>query len=91
MRNPALRIGDSNVLAEFVKTNADQFILAWRRKLLEREVLVFLNLSSLVHDLIVEEQSISGIYTNIFDATTIDLSRLGSIKLQPWDTLVFEK
>ena len=90
-RNPALRTGDINVLTEFIKTTADQFVLAWRRKLLEKEVLTFLNLSSHEHEVILMDEKISGIYTNIFDATTIDFYTNKSIQMQPWQSIVVEK
>lgn len=90
-RNPALRTADINVITTFIKTNADRFVLAWRRKLLEKEVLVFLNLSSHAPDVIVEDDNITGIYTNIFDATTIDFYRNRSISMAPWQSIVLEK
>lgn len=90
-RNPALRTADINVITTFIKTNADRFVLAWRRKLLEKEVLVFLNLSSHAPEVIVEDDNINGIYTNIFDATTIDFYRNRSISMAPWQSIVLEK
>lgn len=90
-KNPALRTADINVLTTFIKTNAENSVLAWRRKLLEKEVLVFLNLSS--HDLevnVVDEQ-VNGLYTNTFDATTIHFSNESVIQMTPWQAIVIER
>jgi len=90
-RNPALKAGDINVRTEFIKTSADRFVLSWHRKLLEKEVLVFLNLSSNKHDITVYDQNINGIFTNVFDATTIDFSSKTMFQMAPWESIVLEK
>jgi alpha-amylase len=90
-KNPALRTADINVLTSFIKTNAENSVLAWRRKLLEKEVLVFLNLSS--HDLEVNvmDEQVTGRYTNTFDATTIDFPNESVLQMTPWQAIVIER
>jgi len=90
-RNPAMGTGDINVLTGFIKISSDKSILAWHRKLLEKEVIVFLNLSSYEHEVIIEDEHIAGRYSNIFDDTTIDFSIKKSIQMPPWDILVLER
>lgn len=90
-RNPALRNGDINAQTAFIKTTVDQYVLAWRRKLLEKEVLVFLNLSSNILEVLMADENITGIYTNIFDGTSIDFSKTISLQMEPWDSIVLEK
>lgn len=90
-RNAALRTGDANVLTEFIKTSPDHPIIAWRRELLEKEVIVFLNLSSHEHKVMLEDESIRGRYLNVFDETTTDFSTNKSIQMKPWDAVVLEK
>jgi len=89
--NPALRTGDVNAHTGFISTNKDRFVLAWRRKLLEKEVLIFLNLSSNDQEVLVQDENIREIYTEIFDASTIDFSRNKPIQMHPWQALVMEK
>ncbi|MBC7827961.1 MAG: 1,4-alpha-glucan branching protein [Chitinophagaceae bacterium] len=90
-RNPALRTADINVITTFIKTNADQFLLAWRRKLLEKEVLVFLNLSSHDKQVSLEDESIYGIYTDVFEGSAVDFASSRSVQMGPWQALVLEK
>jgi alpha-amylase len=90
-RNPALRTADINVITSFIKTNAEDYVLAWRRKLLEKEVLVFLNLSSHALEVKAKDDHLSGLYTNIFDSTTILFARENVIQMSPWQAIVVEK
>ena len=89
--NPALRTGDVNSLTAFIHTDRDDVTLAWQRKLLEKEVLVFLNLSSHPTNITIAEEKISGIYTNVFDHSSIDLTKERLLALGPWNYLVMER
>jgi glycosidase len=90
-RNQALRAGDINVTTAFIKTNVDQFVLAWRRKTSKDEVLVFLNLSSGALDMIVVDESLDGTYKDVFDGERFNFSKEKAIKLKPWQYIVAEK
>ena len=90
MRNPALRSGDPNVTTTFVRTNAPQHILGWRREAGDKQVLVLLNLSSHEHEFLVEDAARVK-YTNIFDKKTLELIPDKPMKVGPWESLVLEK
>src|SRR5215204_5807583 len=93
-RNPALSTGDPNVTTELIKTDKEQSVLAWRRKLLEKEVIVMLNLSSHEHGVTITDEGTGGSYLNVFDKNSIELSPNGSInsiKMSPWESVVLEK
>jgi glycosidase len=90
-RNQALRTGDINVTTTFIKTNVDQFVLAWRRKTPKDEVLVFLNLSSGTLDMSVLDESLDGTYKDVFDGERFIFSKEKVIKLKPWQYIVVEK
>jgi alpha-amylase len=91
LRNPALRTGDTNVVTEFIRTNADHAVLAWCRKISDKEVLVFLNLSSHEQELVIENETISGTYLNTFDKTSVDFLRKKLLQMAPWEAVVLEK
>lgn len=90
-RNQAMRSGDPGVVTSFIRTNADQFVLAWRRKHQDKEVLVFLNLSSYQVDLIVSEEGITGDYKDIFKETSVNFPTKKPLKMEPWQYIVAEK
>ena len=90
-RHPALRAGDADVTTSFIKTSAEESVLAWKRKRSGKEVLVFLNLSSHELELTAHDEEIRGKYTNIFTDIKFDLTAEGSILIGPWDAVVLEK
>ena len=90
-RNPALSNGDSNVKTDFIKTNHEQSVIAWRRTLLEKEVIVILNLSSHEPEVKIKDENVRGSYLDVFDETALDLSTEITIRMGPWESLVLEK
>ena len=90
-RNPALHSGDINASTTFIKTNVDQFVLSWQRKLARNEVLVFLNLSSRELDMVVSDENLNGTYKDIFDGEIFNFSKDKAIRLKPWQYIVAEK
>lgn len=90
--NPALRGGDPSVLTFRIKTNLPKNVMVYLRKKEGREVLVLLNLSP-QKDIRFEllDREVTGVYTNIFSGSTIDLTKEKIFKMKGWDWLVFEK
>lgn len=72
--NSALRGGDANVKTYFLKTSADDKILAYIRKNEMDEVLVVLNMSKDPVKFMIEDQQVSGTFKNVFDGSSKDLS-----------------
>ena len=90
-RNPALHWGDSNVVTNFIKTDKDHAVLGWHRQLNEKEVITILNLTSHAHDVIIEEEHITGKYSDVFEKQIVDFAKGKLLKLAPWDAVVLEK
>lgn len=90
--HPALRAGDENAKARRVSTSASDQIFSYLRKNAEREVLVILNLSA-NEDLNfgLRDETISGVYRDIFSEETVDLTIAKDLNIKAWDYLVFEK
>lgn len=72
--NPALRGGDSAVTTYFVKTSADDKILAYIRKNGKDEVLTVLNMSKEPVQFTIEDEQVAGTFKNVFGGATKDLS-----------------
>ena len=64
--NPALRGGDANVKTYFVKTSADDKILAYIRKNGKDEVLVILNMSKEEVNFTINDPEVSGKFKELF-------------------------
>lgn len=90
-KNPALRGGDSNVKTYFVKTSADDKILAYLRKNGKDEVLVVLNMTAFAVDFSFIEDQVSGDFKNVFDQSSRDFSKNKEFKFLGGDYAVFEK
>ena len=90
-RNPALSTGDPSITTELIKTDKEESVLAWRRKLLEKEVIVMLNLSSHEHEVTISDDETSGSYLNVFEENSLELAGKSSIKMSPWEYLVLER
>ena len=90
-RNPALRAADPAVSTFKISTSEDNSILAYIRKNKNDEVLVFLNLSGEKTGVEINDENISGPYTNVFNKTENDLTANRFFEMQPWEFLVFEK
>lgn len=79
--NPALRGGDPNVKTYFVKTSADDKILAYLRKNGKDEVLVVLNMSKEPVDFTLDDAEVSGNFKELFTKENRDFSTNKSFKM----------
>ena len=79
--NSALRGGDPNVKTYFVKTSADDKILAYIRKNGKDEVLVILNMSKEPVDFTLDDAEVSGEFKELFTKENRDLSTNKSFKM----------
>ena len=90
-RNPALEpVGPKSQLS-FIKTDVEQFVLGWRRVSGKNEVISLLNLSSHPHKVKIEDDEISGTYTDVFENSKHDFSKERMATMGAWDFLVLEK
>ncbi len=87
--HPALRGGDAEVSTVMIPTNADDKILAYKRKKGNDEVLVILNLSKNSVKFNINDNSISGQYFNVFDGENWNLSPEIQLNLNASEYLVF--
>jgi alpha-amylase len=91
-RNPAMRAGDPAVTCTRIITDADNFIFAFHRKAGNSEVLVLINLSAEDKPLVkVREESVTGLFVNIFSNNERDLTKEKYFALRPWEYQVYEK
>ena len=65
--------------------------MAFLRKNENDEVLVFLNLSKEKTGFVIQDQLISGNYTNVFNGSENHLTAGSFISMMPWDYTVLEK
>ncbi len=72
--NSALRGGDPAATTRFLKTSADDKIMAYLRKNDENEVLTVLNFSKEAVSFSIMEGELSGIFTNVFSGPVKDFS-----------------
>lgn len=89
--NPALRGGDSAVTTYILNTTANDKILAYVRKNGKDEVLVILNFSKEDVDFKIDDDNVSGKFTNVFDKTSMNIDENKNFKMKVSDYLVFEK
>jgi len=89
--NPALRAGDEAATTTRLKTNSENSVLAYLRKNGDREVMVLLNLSKQPVHCEVDDQQLSGKFTEVFNKTTHDFTTQKSFELKPWAYQVYEK
>ena len=90
-RNSALWVGNPGNSTSFIKTNAPESILAFKRTASGGEVLVLLNLSSHELEATILEEELVDKYTNIFTDRKVDLTRERGMVIGPWDAVVLEK
>jgi glycosidase len=88
--HPAVKAGDEAVQTYGIPTSANNRVFSYLRKVGEREVLVFLNLSHDDLDIEVRNKMVSGRYKNVFTKEVADLTDAKLI-LNAWDYLVYEK
>ena len=89
--NPALRAGDTAASTIWLKTNVPHNMLAYLRKNGNREVLVLLNMSKHPVSCAIDDERITGQFSEIFKKTQRDLTTEKVFEMQPWEYLVYEK
>ena len=89
--NPALRAGDVAVTTYNLSTNAPANIMAYLRKNGAHEVLTVLNFSKHVVRCTINDDQLTGKFTEVFSKTKADFTLQKDIDLQPWEYLVYEK
>ncbi|ROI09695.1 1,4-alpha-glucan branching protein [Chryseobacterium sp. H3056] len=72
--NPALRGGDPAATTQILKTSADDKIFAYMRKNGKDEVLTVLNFSKENVNFSIDDENISGIFTNVFSGPVKDFA-----------------
>ncbi len=89
--NPALRGGDPQVTTYFLNTTANDKILAYLRKNGKDEVLVVLNMSKEPVTFSIEDEKVSGSFTNVFEKTKKNFDEGKNFNFKVSDFAVFEK
>ncbi|MCE3076449.1 alpha-amylase family glycosyl hydrolase [Chryseobacterium gwangjuense] len=89
--NPALRGGDPAATTHLLNTTANDKILAYLRKNGKDEVLVVLNMSKEPVDFNIEDDHLSGVFSNIFEGSNRDFDQEKGFNFQISDYAVFEK
>jgi alpha-amylase len=89
--NPALRGGDSNVKTYFVKTSADDKILAYVRKNGKDEVLVILNMSKEDVNFTIYDAEVSGKFKELFTNENLDFDSNKNFEMKVSGYEVFVK
>jgi glycosidase len=90
--NAAMRAGDVSAKMTELKTDADNFVLAYLREYGNNEVLVLLNLSGEDKPLIkVKDEILKGCFTNIFSGIERDFANERYFSLRPWEYQVYSK
>lgn len=89
--NPALRGGDSSVTTYMLQTTADDKVFAYLRKNGNDEVLTVLNMSKSPVNFTVNDQNLSGSFTEIFTKQQRTFSGNDSFELPVGGYAVFEK
>lgn len=89
--NPALRGGDSAASTYILNTTANDKIFAYVRKNGKDEVLVILNMSKDPVEFTIEDEYLSGTFSNVFDGSKRDFNQGKYFNFQVSDYAVFEK
>ncbi len=89
--NPALRAGDPAVTTYPLGINNGDKVMAYLRKNGERQVLVILNFSSEPISCSLQDDHLTGKFTNVFNKMSEDFTGLKIVELKAWEYLVYEK
>jgi alpha-amylase len=89
--NPALRGGDPAVTTFNIATSMQENVMAYLRKNAGHEVLVLLNLSKQPVHGNINDEHVTGNFTDVFTKTSTDFTSRKDFDMQPWGYLVFEK
>lgn len=89
--HPALRAADPEAITRVLATTVYFNILIYLRKNGDREVLVILNINRYFTIFDIQDDDLSGVFTNVFTGATHDFSQSKYFELQPGEFLVFER
>ena len=90
-RSSALSAGDPAVKTDFLKTDHDQSVIAWRRKSWEKEVIVLVNLSSHQLEVTVTHEDLTGRFFNVLERNTINFSQKATMQMGAWGSVILER
>jgi len=89
-KNPAL-----NTIPEaecfFVKTSADQQVLAFSRRKDSNQIVVLLNLSAMTIEGLLLDENVSGKMKEVFTGMQVDFSKDRSFQLKGWEYCIYTK
>lgn len=88
--NPVLWNGAEGGKMRPVKTSKPDEIFAFARKKDERKLIVFINLTGLEQDFVVEDDKAAGTFTDVFSAETKTIENGMHLTLPAWGYLVLE-
>jgi glycosidase len=93
-QNPSMKSGTTETVTRRLHTDANHFVFAFlrRHEASGHEVLVLLNLSDQDKPLVtVHEESLQGVYTNVFSKNDRDFTSNRHFALRPWEWQVYSK
>ena len=88
-RNQALWNGESGGVAQPILTGNEADVFAFYRERGADKVLVVLNLSDDLQDIVLKSDACVGEYTNVFANSTITVTKDMTLQLNPWDYVVW--
>jgi glycosidase len=89
--NKALWNGEEGGKPEFISTNHDSSVVAFKRKKENQEVFVLLNLSKYPLDVKLKKEHVKGKFIEVFTNTKHDFDESKKIELKPWEYRVYER
>ena len=89
--HPALRAADDSVKTYRIRTTNEDNVFAFLRKNGNKEVLVILNLSPDEQHFEIMDDTITGLYKNVFSDAANDLTSEKNFIMPAWEFLIFEK
>ena len=87
--NKALWNGNAGGTFKRIHTNNDKEIYAFVRGKEGNSVLIILNLTSKIHNIYINDHSMTGTFTNAFTGETFRFEDTSVFTLKPWDYLIF--
>jgi len=89
-KNPALStIPEAECF--FVKTSADQQVLAFSRRRDSNQIVVLLNLSAMTIEGLLLDENVSGKMKEVFTGMQVDFSKDRSFQLKGWEYCIYTK
>ena len=90
-RNSALWSGTAGGDVQWILTNVNTKVFAFRREAGDDRVVVFSNLSGQEQHVTFDASAFAGTYRHVFSEEVVELSGSGEVVLGPWSYLVLEK